>query len=71
MYLDLEQTRMETGTTTGSRLEAILELDSMVEGKSTNLFCNLQKGKNWTSIKGFECFLSLLQNGHGSSGPWP
>jgi hypothetical protein len=46
MYLDLEQTRMETGTTTGSRLEAILELDSMVEGKSTNLFCNLQKGKN-------------------------
>ncbi|CAL8234721.1 unnamed protein product [Boreogadus saida] len=46
MYLDLEQTRMETGTTTGRRLEDILELDSMVEGKSTNLFCNLQKGKN-------------------------
>ena len=41
VYLDLAQTRMETGDTTGRSFETnILELDPMVEGKSTNVFWN-------------------------------
>ncbi|CAL8389305.1 unnamed protein product [Arctogadus glacialis] len=41
VYLDLGQTRMETGDTTGRSLKTnIMELDPMVEGKSTNVFWN-------------------------------
>ena len=72
MYLDLEQTRMETGDITGIHLQEAVELEFMVEGKSSNLYCNLQKGKSWSSIEGIECFLSFWHNGCGSStsGPW-
>ena len=71
--LDLEQTRMETGDITGRNFKTnVLGLDPIVEGKSTNLFCNLQRGKSWTSLEGGECFMSLWHNGSGSStsAPW-